>query len=300
MMGEGRAFPLLVSSPLSRDKLGDASMTTTYCKIFSSCAVLLAAAIPSLCEAGTMGDSGAKGNAGLMGQPRQQPDPQCIAVTERPLSDFLSAQGTTSPEFFPPVKNYVGWTGGPFFALVDYAGFANEYIKAEKQGSLGTNVIGYVKECQLDDSVRVTVGTFTTRALAFAQSLEALLESNLDFDGTPAIFGVKAKDVTKSADAAAGSASLTVTFPIKAPGDPLPDLVDVLNDTEDYVKDYGYAPVSVTFSSSSSGDCTGESRRGQKVQMHVQQVGATGSDGVMTYSVEKVEIVEPDGGKCLD
>jgi len=68
--------------------------------------------------------------------------------TTRLLSDFLNAQGTLNdpPEFFPPVKDYGGWTDGNVmtfttFALVDYAGRANEYIKAQPGGhSLGTKV----------------------------------------------------------------------------------------------------------------------------------------------------------------
>jgi hypothetical protein len=54
-----------------------------------------------------------------------QIDQTCLLVgencTTRPLSDFLNAQGSSS-SFFPPVKDYVGWTDGNFttFALVDY------------------------------------------------------------------------------------------------------------------------------------------------------------------------------------
>jgi hypothetical protein len=52
-------------------------------------------------------------------------------VSQRPLSDFLTAQGSTDPGiFFPPVPDYVGWSDNPFttFCLVDYAGLADAYL----------------------------------------------------------------------------------------------------------------------------------------------------------------------------
>jgi hypothetical protein len=158
-----------------------------HCKTVSFAAFMLIT-FPLLCHAGPMGDSGPKGNAGLMGQPRLQADPTCVTATNRPLSDFLDAQGTLNdpPQFFPPVKDYVGWADGGFevFALVDYAGLANTYIKSATGVSLGTNVVGYVKECGLaDGKTLVTVGIFTTRALGFAQSIEALTENEFDFGG---------------------------------------------------------------------------------------------------------------------
>jgi hypothetical protein len=63
----------------------------------------------------------------------------------RPLSDFLDAQGGPV-QFFPPVEDYVGWFDAPFvnFALVDYAGLANDYIEEGAGESLGTTSSGSV------------------------------------------------------------------------------------------------------------------------------------------------------------
>lgn len=268
-----------------------------HCKALSFAALMLIT-FPLLCQAGPMGEGGPMGNAGLMGQPRLQADPNCVTATNRPLSDFLSAQGTLNdpPAFFPPVKDYVGWADGGFevFALVDYAGLANTYIKSATGVSLGTNVVGYVKECGLaGGDTLVTVGIFTTRALGFAQSIEALEQNGFDFGNTPAIFGVKAVDVGTPGAAAAGPASLTATFAIEAPGGPLPDLVDVL-----FIRPEAYKPVSFSFTSSTFGDCTGEARRGRKARLDVHQAGATDDAGIMVYTAEKVEVVEADGGNC--
>ena len=63
--------------------------------------------------------------------------------TIRPIGDFLDAQGQTS-DFVPPVPDYAGWIDSGFitFALIDYAGLANDWIETKSKGkiSLGTNV----------------------------------------------------------------------------------------------------------------------------------------------------------------
>src|SRR4051794_18405763 len=61
-------------------------------------------------------------------------------TVQRPISDFLDAQGTTMV-FNTPVPDQEGWANNPFlsksaspppfrFALFDYAGLANEYLIA--------------------------------------------------------------------------------------------------------------------------------------------------------------------------
>jgi hypothetical protein len=277
---------------------------TTYSIALSSFAALLIAAAPFVCEAGTKAEAGATPEAGLTSQLGQHADPECVGATNRPLSDFLEAQGTLNdpPLFFPPVKDYVGWTDKKptLFALVDYAGLANEYLRKRKPPqtrlSLDTNVAGYVKECHLaDGKALVSVSIFTTKALAFAQTVEALASSNFDFDNTPTFFGLKAQDVTTPADAAVGSANLNVSFTIEMPGGPLPDLVDVL-----VANTPAYAPANFTFSSSSFGECSGPSGAGRAARLDVQQAGETNKKGVLTFDLEIVEVVEADGGNCRD
>lgn len=208
------------------------------------------------------------------------------AWTDRPLSDFLDAQGTSST-FFPPVKDYVGWVDGEFitFALVDYAGLADKYIKQKTGDSLGTEVRGIVTEKPADDGkAQVKVVLSTTNALGFAQSIEDLEANDWDFLNTPTIFGAKAQDVVKEgAEPVVGQAILLTTFTISEPGADLPDLVDVIFDNPG-----DYAPVKVSFK------FTTVERRpdGTKARLKVHQVGYF--DEAWDWSKEKVEIVNID------
>lgn len=82
------------------------------------------------------------------------------------------------------------------FALVDYAGLANKYIKNQTGHSIGTKVNDFVMECALPDGrAQVTVNIITTKALGFAQSIKDLAENNFDFLNTPTIFGAKDQEV---------------------------------------------------------------------------------------------------------
>lgn len=216
----------------------------------------------------------------------------CVSETKRPLSDFLDAQGTSAPSFFPPVPDYVGWAGpGPVvdvaeydnFGLVDYAGLANKYIEDSGAKSLNTQVTGQVRECALaDGTARVTVKLVTANALGFAQSIADLIESDFDFAGTATNFGAKAVDVAAGAEAAKGTAKLTTTFTIAGPGAPLPDFLDV-----NYTMNY--KPASLDFYST----IIGRLPDGQRARLIVDQVATQGEDGTWVYSVEEVEIVVP-------
>jgi len=266
-------------------KTGDTKKSTKTFSLWKNIlvvAALLVVLFPILGEAGPMGKADP-----LVGK-------NCLRVTSRPLSDFLDTQGTLyNPEpFFPPVKDYAGWADGNFitFALADYAGLANKYIKDQTGRSLGTEVRGRVIERALaDGTTQITVALFTTKALGFAQSVEDLDKNGFDFLNTPTIFGAKAQDVVKGADAAVGPVTLLTTFSISAPGAPLPDFLDVITSPAKY------APVKVNFTSSTFG----KRPDGTKARLDVHQVGATATNDptVLVFSVEKVEVVGIDGGK---
>ena len=72
-------------------------------------------------------------------------------------------------------------------------------------------------------------------------------------------------------------------------------MVDVL-----FIRPDAYQPVSFSFTSSTFGDCTGDARSGRKARLDVHQAGATNDDGELIFTVEKVEVVEADGGNCRD
>lgn len=254
---------------------------------------MMAVLFPILGEARPMGKAGPLEQVGpLVGQLVGR---QCLSVKTRPLSDFLKAQGTLNnpPLFFPPVKDYSGWADAvdpntqlpTTFALVDYAGIANNYIKAQTGHSFGTEMQGSVIECKLSsNTAKITVALFTTKALGFAQSIQALADNNFDFLNTSTIFGAKAQDVVNGADAAVGPATLLTTFTVQQGSNgkfPLPDFLSVVNDAATY------APVTLNFTSITFGRCA----NGKRASLNVHQVAATNNQNppVLVFSKEIVE-----------
>jgi len=201
----------------------------------------------------------------------------------RPLSDFLDAQGSTQ-FFFPPVADMLGWTdlGFEYFALVDYAGLADDYVETETGDSLGTKMTGRVLECATDDGrTKISVVLNTRKALGFAQSVQALIDSGFDFLNTPTVFGVKAQDVVVYGDVPAlGPASLRVSFFIEAPGDPLPDIRSAFQENIPDVR-----PISLDFRSTTIGYLPD----GTKARLRVQQVAASDAAGDLVFSREIVD-----------
>lgn len=203
--------------------------------------------------------------------------------SKRPLDEFLDEQGSGS-SFFSPVPDYVGWTDGAFttFALVDYAGLADAYLG----GALGTKVRGHVIECPLPSGqAKILVALITTRALGFAQSIQALIDNGFDFLGTPTIFGNKAQDVADGATPAVGPATLLASFTISKDADgnlpPMPDFLDVINNSANY------KPVEFRFDAI----IVGKDNSGNQAIMKVREAAATDDDGNLVYSEEVIEIV---------
>jgi hypothetical protein len=149
-------------------------------------------------------------------------------TVQRPISDFVDAQGTTMV-FTPPVPDQEGWANAPTlsnkppfrFALFDYAGLANEYLISHQYPSLGTTIDGTVTERPLANGrAEVSVILHTTNALTWAS------DPNFDLNTSPTLFGDRVKEVLKGATPALGDSVLQVKFNNTAPGAPLPDLVN--------------------------------------------------------------------------
>jgi hypothetical protein len=147
-------------------------------------------------------------------------------TVQRPISDFLSQQGTycvanpTPPPacllFNPPSLNFLGWGDLPFdkCAAVDYAGLTNSTYG----GIFGTETSGTVVERPLRDGrAEVTVTLHTAKALTF------VVADCSDFANGQLLFGHRATDVLAGADAALADSFLEITFTNSAPGAPLPD-----------------------------------------------------------------------------
>ena len=144
-------------------------------------------------------------------------------VAIRPISDFVSTQGSTNI-FIPPVPDYVGWTDNPLrqFASVDYAGLAAAYLVSNGGPNLGTTTSGTVVERPLrDGGAMVTVILRTTRANSWVVPLPG------DIANDPLQFGYRAGDLlaNPSLTPALSNSELKVSFRNTAPGAPLPDLV---------------------------------------------------------------------------
>lgn len=152
----------------------------------------------------------------------------------RPIEDFVSTQGTFCfPDggggclvFVPPVENFFGWQDPEKFicASIDYAGLADEWAG----DVFGTAFAGNVVEQTLTDGrAMVSVNLHTANALTW-------VVDGCDFAGDPLLFGDRAPEVVAGLSAGGFCDSiLKVSFINTAPGDPLPDLLQLLAAPED-------------------------------------------------------------------
>src|SRR6266498_1578386 len=157
------------------------------------------------------------------------------SATQRPLSDFLSTQGSTNI-FIPPVPDYLGWVAPPpgvktpassyvggNSASCDYAGLANEWLVTNGQPDLGTAFSGSITEQTLNDGcILVHVELHTINALTFGMRITA--PNFGDFATDPLIFGARAQDVLLGATPGIGECHASFAW-TQTPG----PLVDVVN-----------------------------------------------------------------------
>lgn len=159
--------------------------------------------------------------------------PAIAQADERPLSDFLNAQGTTS-NFWSPFPDYLGWqnnstlvssSGKAFqcrFAAIDYAGLSARYLKDHVGLDLGTTVSGSVHERLLADGrAEVSITLHTTNAVTFAQTCDNY------GPGNPSAFGEQQTDLLGNPYLEPGLSMVNflLVFKNTAPGAPLPDIV---------------------------------------------------------------------------
>ncbi len=155
-----------------------------------------------------------------------QPASADTQVTQRPIMEFVAAQGTFDIGFLivPPVPNFFGWTEptSPLRLSIDYAGLADVTC-----GRIaGTTFAGQVKERALADGrAEVSVELFTMDAITW-------VADGPSFATSPVVFGVRwedaAGDCTFSGTPALGSSLMKVKFINPAPGAALPDLVQLI------------------------------------------------------------------------
>ncbi|MBI3465662.1 MAG: twin-arginine translocation signal domain-containing protein [Planctomycetes bacterium] len=153
-------------------------------------------------------------------------------AVQRPISDFVDAQGTTSFFHDPPgIPDYIGWStplADPpvLFGLVDYAGLANAFLSDLVGTDFGTTTEGNVTEQPLNSgNARVTVELHTKNALSWASELDFSLDN--PFKDSPLLFGYQAVEIADDPALvpALGHSHLFLIFDITEPGAPLPDIV---------------------------------------------------------------------------
>jgi hypothetical protein len=160
-------------------------------------------------------------------------------VNKRPISDWVSAQGTycmpnpdNSPGcflFVPPVQNFFAWTD-PFKNLsvsVDYAGLVDRYLVSIGAIRFGTTFDGQVTERPLPDGrAEVTVSLHTQNALTWVIAGDG--QGNYDYANAPTLFGARINEGF-GAPFALGDCSMQVKFINSAVGAPLPDLEQLVS-----------------------------------------------------------------------
>jgi hypothetical protein len=144
----------------------------------------------------------------------------------RPLSDFLSTQGSTQTQI-ATVPDYLSWTDvahGMLYSM-DYTGLANAWTMDHSGGavSYGTTISGSISEHALADGrADVQVVLHIHHALTYVVAYDGV--SGPDFGDVR--FGALPPEALASGHAAIGDAEMQVRFINTAPGAPLPDLFD--------------------------------------------------------------------------
>ncbi len=172
--------------------------------------------------------------------------PPLIGAAERPVSDFLSKQGTyvvfddTDFHFLGCENGYyaellcpdhprwlLAWfdPAGGTGVIVDYAGADALWLKQTHGIDLGTICTGSASERPLQDGrAEVSVVVHARNALTWA------VNPAVDFMTDPLVFGCRWTDLIGTSDRsflALADCAFKITFINTAPGAPLPDLAEL-------------------------------------------------------------------------
>lgn len=203
-----------------------------------------------------------------------------VEAAQRPISEFVSAQGTYclgtdssgNPTcgsyggtgcflYLAPFPNFIDWTDPVqgTSASFDYSGTVNAFMG----NPFGTVTSGSVNEIpQRDGSVIEIITLHTDNALTWA---------SVGFSGTgQVLFGANEAQVAAGAAPSLGSCNLKVVLQGPFPGAPLPDLIELLNGCG------AWSFVSIDFNGSASGSLPS----GQPGALHVIQTGLLKTAGI--------------------
>jgi hypothetical protein len=147
--------------------------------------------------------------------------PTSAQAAQRPIEDFLSAQGIAYPGVSTP------WTDpwakdGANVAFLDYAGIENAKLIAAGGPDLGTKISGQIEEMPLPDGrAEVHIVLHARNALAFAGVWD--FSAPWHEATVTLLFGHTWEEVLDGAPAALGDATLELRIINTAPLAPLPD-----------------------------------------------------------------------------
>jgi hypothetical protein len=166
-------------------------------------------------------------------------------AVHRPLSDFLSTQGTFCQDvlgdgscylFVPPAPNFLGWTNDTdtntdgvqdkplLFAGVDFAGLANAHFG----DPFGTEISGSILERPLADGrAAVDLLIHTRNANGWVIDLDVAGDVLAQIADKPTLFGQRPEEIDPGETPSLGSTSLRVVFINTAPGAPIPDITQL-------------------------------------------------------------------------
>jgi hypothetical protein len=150
-------------------------------------------------------------------------NPSTAQATDRPLSDFLSTQGTTST-FDAPIPDFWGWTNNNpqnLFAGVDYAGLAANYLLTHGGRNLGTTLTGGITETLMANGTYEVVITVNGKNV---NAWVSPLPGNVATD--PTVFGNRPSALLTNPNTpvALVNTSLKITFIATVAGAPIPDM----------------------------------------------------------------------------
>jgi hypothetical protein len=214
-------------------------------------------------------------------------------VHQRPIEDFLSAQGARAS--FSPYE-YIGWLSVADrlpnrLAVVDYAGITNKALEL----GLGTTFNGAITERPLGDGrAEVVVTLKTQNALIWVADLDGAFESSeFDCGNCQLLFGATGKEVKNKAAPALGKSFLQLVLKNTAIGAPLPDIFSAFI-TENSYQD-GQELLAVSFHAEASGFLP----NGEKGEVTIDQVGRVamiGEGNVFQheFDIERVDVKAVD------
>lgn len=210
-------------------------------------------------------------------------------VNQRPIDDFVTAQGTKVG--FAPY-DYVSWLSvtdemSIRLALVDYAGVTNRALRL----GLGTTYTGSVTERPLTDGRAEVVVTLQTKnALTWVADLgESFDQDDVQSASCPLLFGATGHEVKEGATPALGESFLQLVLKNTAIGAPLPDLFSAFVTGDTYRE--GQELISVSFSAKALLHLP----NGKKNQVVIDQFGRVTMLGQCNifqdnFDIERVEV----------